>query len=108
MSQMMVRYTVKPEHVEHNEELVRAVYAALDEARPDGLRYATFRLDDGVTFVHIVETEDGTDPLPGLPAFQRFVEGIGERCDEGPTPAKMSAIGTYRFLGSSPGGASRV
>jgi len=52
----MVRYTVKPECVAENERLAAAVYEALRAARPAGLRYATFRLGDGVSFVHIVRT----------------------------------------------------
>lgn len=54
MTQHLVRYTVKADQVAHNEELVRAVFAELDQVQPPGLRYATFRLDDGVTFIHLV------------------------------------------------------
>ena len=50
MRQVMVRYKVKPERVEENEALVRAVYEELAAGEPDGIRYATFRLDDGVSF----------------------------------------------------------
>jgi len=53
MKQVIVRYRVKPERAAENEELVRAVYAELQETKPAGLRYATFQLDDGVSFVHI-------------------------------------------------------
>jgi hypothetical protein len=31
-----------------------------------------FPLSDGVSFVHLVETEDEHDPLPDVPAFRRF------------------------------------
>lgn len=34
---------------------------------PGGLRYATFRLADGVTFVHIAITEGKDNPCPGRP-----------------------------------------
>ena len=43
----MVRYKVKPDQVERNEQLVRAVYEELRTTAPVGLRYGTFRLDDG-------------------------------------------------------------
>lgn len=43
-----VRYKLKPECVADNEPLATAVFAALPEARPVGLRYATFRLEDRV------------------------------------------------------------
>ena len=44
MRRVMVRYRVKPDHVERNEALVRAVYDELHRTAPGGLRYATFRL----------------------------------------------------------------
>jgi hypothetical protein len=100
MSHMIVRYKVKPEAVARNEDLVRAVYAELDQTQPAAFRYATFRLDDGVSFVHVVEHEDGTNPLPGIGAFQRFLENIADRCDEGPVSSDMSEIGAYRLFGA--------
>jgi quinol monooxygenase YgiN len=95
----MVRYKVKPDRVAENEALVRAVYDELQRVAPTGLRYATFRLDDGVTFTHlaIVDTEDGQTPLSKLPAFQRFQENIRERCDEPPDATQLETIGSYRL-----------
>jgi quinol monooxygenase YgiN len=97
MTAVIVRYRVKPERAEENAELVRAVYAELAAQEPPGFRYATFRLDDGVTFVHVAFTEDGHDaPLPQLPAFKRFTEAIAERCDEPPQTTKLTErIGSY-------------
>ena len=65
MRQVMVRYKVKPDRVTENEELVRAVYEELRRTEPAGLRYATFKLDDGVSFVHLAsnDTEHGPSPL---------------------------------------------
>src|SRR6185312_15188777 len=71
MPQVMVRYRVRPERVAENEALVEAVYAELAAAQPAGLRYATFRLPDGVTFVHVAE-HDADNPLPKVAAFRRF------------------------------------
>jgi hypothetical protein len=100
MPQVMVRYRVKPDRVEENEELVRAVYAELASAQPEGLRYATFKLPDGVTFVHLAE-HDEDNPLPKLESFQRFQAGLGERCDEPPAPARLDEIGSYRMFGDA-------
>jgi hypothetical protein len=99
MRQVMVRYKVKPEQVERNEELVRAVYEELHRTQPDGIRYATMKLDDGVSFVHIArtETEDGQNPLSKLAAFARFQENIGDRCDEPPVVVGLEEIGSYRL-----------
>jgi hypothetical protein len=97
MRQVIVRYRVKPDRVEENEALVRAVYEELHQTEPEGLRYATFRLDDGVSFVHIAFTEEGENPLPKLEAFQRFQENIRDRCEEPPVVTEVSTVGAYRL-----------
>jgi hypothetical protein len=99
MRQVMVRYRVKPDHVAENMELVRAVYDELHRERPNGLRYATFQLEDGVSFVHIAfdEGNGGPSPLTALPAFQRFQQNIVDRCDEQPTVSTLREIGSYQL-----------
>jgi acyl dehydratase len=94
----VIRYRTKPEHADENERLVRAVFAELADARPDGLHYATFRLHDGVTFVHVAMTDTDENPLTSSPAFAAFQAGIGERCAEGPNPADATVIGNFNLL----------
>jgi hypothetical protein len=99
MRQVMVRYKVKPDRAAENEELVRAVYEELQRTAPAGLDYATFQLDDGVSFVHISSSDAGRNPLSDVKAFARFQEGIGDRCDEAPIVTELRQIGAYRFAG---------
>ena len=100
MKQVIVRYRVKPEHAAENEKLVRAVYAELLETKPAGLRDAAFRLDDGVSFLHLSAHEnDGPSPLTNVGAFKRFQEDIADRCDEAPDVSSLSEIGSYAILG---------
>jgi hypothetical protein len=100
MTSIMVSYKVKPDQVEENEQLVRAVYGELHSSEPTGLRYATFQLDDGVSFVHLHsdEREDGTNALTELPAFKKFQQGIRDRCEEGPVVTKLRQIGSFRLF----------
>jgi hypothetical protein len=100
MRHVMVRYKVKPNRAAENEVLVRAVYEELRRTEPEGLRYATFQLGDGVSFVHLasVETEDGHSPLSEVPAFKRFQENIGNRCDEAPVATELREIGSFRLF----------
>ena len=98
MKRVMVRYKVKPDQAAHNEELVRAVYAELHEREPSGIRYATFRLDDGVTFVHLAETDADPAALTGLQAFKKFLEGIAERCDDPPLATELHEIGSFHLF----------
>jgi hypothetical protein len=96
----MVRYTVKADAAALNEQLVRDVYAELAVAQPDGFRYATFTLDDGISFVHVAEHADGANPLTAVAAFGRFQERLAERCDAPPVVTELSEVGSYRFFDS--------
>lgn len=94
----VVRYITKPEAADENARLVAAVYAELSETRPDGLRYATLRLDDGVSFVHIAEVDTEPNPLNSSKAFAAFQAGLGERVAEGPNPRDATVVGSYRLF----------
>jgi hypothetical protein len=98
----MVSYTLKPDRVEENERLARAVYDELRASRPAGLRYATFRLGDGVSFVHIVSHEEGegSNALTSLPAFKDFAAGVKDRCVAPPVRVDLTEIGSYGFFAS--------
>jgi hypothetical protein len=98
MRYVMVRYRIKPDRVAENEALVRGVYDELARTQPAGFRYATLKLPDGVSFVHIAEAEEGQNPLSAVAAFQTFQEGMGERCDEPPAVTELTAIGSYRLF----------
>ena len=95
MRRVMVRYKVKPEQVARNEELVRSVYKELHRLEPDGLRYATFKLPDGVTFIHLADTGGAGNPLTELAAFKAFQAGVRERCDEPPVVSELSDVGSF-------------
>ena len=101
MTQVMVRYKVKPDRVAENERIVRDVYAELRATNPGGFRYVTFHLDDGVTFIHLalVESDDGQSPLSSVEAFQRFQDKIAERCDEPPVVSQIREVGSFRVFG---------
>jgi hypothetical protein len=96
MPQVMVRYRIKPDRVAENERLVRAVYDELDEVAPAGLRYATFRLEDGVSFMHLALSDAGPAPLQSLQAFRRFRESLPERWEAPLARSVLSPIGSYR------------
>jgi hypothetical protein len=100
MTRKMIRYTVKHECAAENEAAITAVFEQLKRETPAGLCYATFKLDDGVSFLHIVsyEAEDGSHPLSDLPAFQAFRAGIRDRCATQPVTVGLQEIGSYRFF----------
>ena len=96
-SAVIVRYQTRPEAAEENQRLVERVYAELARDDPGGLRYATFRLADGVTFVHVSIVEGDVNPLPRTAAFAEFQREIGDRCVAPPEPAPATLVGSYRF-----------
>ena len=101
MKRIMVRYKVKPDRGAENENFIRKVFEELQQKTPAGLRYASFKMDDGLSFVHIasIETDDGNNPLSQSTAFQAFQEDIRDRCEEPPVAVDLNEIGNYRFLG---------
>ena len=99
MRRVMVRYKVKPDRVQENEQLVREVYEELGRTRPEGFRYGTFKLEDGVSFVHLAVQDTDHNPLAEVEAFQRFQADIRSRCDEPPAVATIEEVGSYRFDG---------
>jgi quinol monooxygenase YgiN len=97
MTRVMVRYKVKPEQVARNEELVRAVYEELHRTEPASLRYATFKLPDGVTFIHLADTDADHNPLSEVEAFKTFQAGVRDRCDEPPVVSELSEVGSFAW-----------
>jgi hypothetical protein len=95
----LIRYRTRPEQAAANEELIRAVYEELRKTQPDGLSYATFRLADQVTFLHLVGTEQAPSPLLAVRAFSEFQAGIADRCDQLPVREQLTTIGSYRLFG---------
>ncbi|MEV6107000.1 hypothetical protein AB0M28_20120 [Streptomyces sp. NPDC051940] len=94
----IVRYRTREDAADENQRLVEQVLAELNTKDPGGLRYASFRLADGVSFVHVVISEDGSDPLAKSAAFAEFQTGIGDRLVAPPEVAEASLIGSYRIL----------
>jgi hypothetical protein len=92
---VIVRYRTRPEAADENARLVKEVYAALAEVAPAGFRYATYRLADGATFVHVASLEGPENPLTTLPAFAEFQRDLAQRCVELPAPSNATVVGSY-------------
>lgn len=101
---VIVRYRVRPEHVEENVRLVEAVFAELARTRPAGLAYASFR--DGTAFVHVAEIDlvaaNNNHPLQRLSAFRAFTADIAARCEEPPATTAVTVVGSYGTFGDTP------
>jgi hypothetical protein len=98
MKATVVRYQAKPDRADENQTLIEAVFAELDERKPEGFTYQVFRLEDGVSFVHVVTEHDvpNAESLQDVAAFQAFVADVGERCDVAPVALGATVVGSYR------------
>jgi radical SAM superfamily enzyme with C-terminal helix-hairpin-helix motif len=97
MKRTLIRYKTRPDAADQNAELIEKVFEELKAKAPTGVRYLSLRLDDN-TFIHLVEAEEGSTPLPSLDAFKAFQSGIRERCIEPPLPNGVTIVGNYRML----------
>ena len=98
MKRVMVQYQVKADKADENKRLIDAVFAALKEASPAGLEYSSYVQEDGVSFVHIasIDTEDGSNPLEDIEAFDTFTAEIRDRCEIPPAPTPLQQVGSYQ------------
>jgi hypothetical protein len=99
MNILMVRSKVKTTHVTEVEAGIKRLFAALHQAQPEGIRYASCRLADGVTYVALLEIDEGVDnPLPTLPEFREFQENLKTWMAEPPTGEQLTVSGSYRLF----------
>lgn len=94
--QAMIRCKVRPDNAEASLESFREIFEELRSVQPKGLRYATFQLEDEVTFVSFAEME-GPEVLQQLDAFQRLRSTPRELFDEPPVLTMLREVGSYGY-----------
>lgn len=96
----MVTYKVKEGLSETNKNYIKNVFTELMEKQPDGIKYACFVKEDGLSFVHIsfIETEDGSNPLTMMKSFTEFTDEIKDRCDILPQADLITEVGNYHLF----------
>jgi len=98
MSITLVHSKVKAEKVADVEAGIKRLVPTLEQAQLD-MRYAWFRLDDGVTYVILVEYGEGGNNLAAnLPEFQAFMEILNASKDGLPTTEQLTLSGSYRVF----------
>jgi hypothetical protein len=90
---VVVRYETRPEAAEENQALIEGVFAELHREQLAGVRYTSYRLADGVSFVHVASGEAGA--LTSLPAFGEFQREIAGRVVAPPVAAEATVVGSY-------------
>lgn len=100
MSVLTIQAKVREENIADAEAAARKMFAAIDAAQPQGVRYASGKLADGVTFLVLLELEEeGQNPLVAIPEFAEFQENLKDWIAEPPVPSPMEVVGSYRLFG---------
>lgn len=99
MKLMMVRARIKAESIEEIEAAGRKLFSAIEREQLQRIRYASCRLPDGVTYLNLLELEDGIEnPLPALPEGKEFQEKLKGWLAEPATSESLTVIGSYRLF----------
>ena len=99
MALMMIRATLKPESVPETDAGIERLFAALEEAQPAGVRYASLRLPDDVTAVILLDVEDeASNPLAQIPEFVRFQQDLRGWIAAAPEAQPLTVKGSYRLF----------
>lgn len=96
MNYAIVRYTVKPQHIQENLALVREVLQALEREKPPGISYMVLATEGG-EFVHIAGSPaDDPQAITRLPAFQAFTKEHAQRRASEIERTSCQLVGAYR------------
>ena len=74
MKIVRVQYTVKQEYADKNRNNISKVMNDLREINNPGIKYSSFVLEDGKTFMHfaVFENEEANKTLNNLESFKQF------------------------------------
>src|SRR5689334_5094084 len=74
-------------------------FAAIDCAQPGGVRYASCRLPDGITYVILLDLDnDERNPLEAVPGFTEFQENLKNFLTAPPEVQQLTPVGSYRLF----------
>ena len=99
MSITMVKATIKPDKTAEMEKAGRKMFAAIEAAQPQGVRYASCKLADGETYVILLELDDDeNNPLGAVQAFRDFQDNLGSWLAGPPAIEQLTPVGSYRLF----------
>ena len=99
MSVTMIRAKVKAERVADVEAAATTMFSAIEQAQPEGVRYASCRLADSATFVILLQLEEGIEnPLAAVPEFREFQANLKDWIAEPPTTEQLTVVGSYNLF----------
>jgi len=99
MTVQMAQAKIKPENVGELRTAAAKMFAAVEAAQPEGVRYAWWVLGDGETFVALVQVDDGAEnTIPSLPEFRELQAAMADRLAEPASSQSLEVLGSYRLF----------
>lgn len=97
MSVLLLRSKVKADKAAEAEAGIKKMFAALEEARPQGVRYSSYRLPDGLSFVVLLDIDEGLEnPLLAVPEFAEFQKTLATWLEAPAAVEQLTVAGEYR------------
>ncbi len=95
----MIQAKVRPEAAGELEAAAKDIFAALERTGADNVRYGSCRRPDGVSYVILLQVDEGTvNPLPGLPEYRRFQAALPGWLDGPPQAGPVEVVGSHRLF----------
>jgi hypothetical protein len=99
MSIHLAQAKVKTENLSDVKAGATKLFAAIDAAQPEGIRYAWTVLPDGESFVVLVQVEDGVEnTIPALPEYQELQTHMADWLADAPSSQPMTVVGSYNLF----------
>ena len=99
MSVRMIRAKIKADKAAELEKAAQGMFTAIAAGQPQGVRYASCKLPDGVTYVILPGLDDDeNNPLGAVPAFRDFQENLKTWIAGPPIIEQLTPVGSYRLF----------
>jgi hypothetical protein len=97
---LAVQFTVREDNRVEVKSALENMTRAIQREHPAGVRFASCRFPDGLTFLNVLQLDDGVDnPMPGIEECRSFQQSRPKwAVGPAPTPQSVSAIGSYDLL----------
>jgi hypothetical protein len=96
-----VRYVVKAEYAERNQDHIRQVVKDLQALHRTDLAYSVFVEEDGKTFLHrlVCASDEARQAFTQLPAFQVFQKAlVASQPEAAPVVTQLTLVGATKDL----------
>jgi hypothetical protein len=100
MSVRMFRAKIKVDKTAELEKAAKEMFAAIEAAQPQGVRYAWCKLPDGETYLLLVDLDDDSNnPLAAVPAFKDVQADLKNNWVAEPLVVEqLVPVGSYRLF----------